>query len=287
MRGDDWELEGRRVEAARQKLQEDHCKFEEERRRLLEERKRALGFAASAVLPGENQVAFDQLLKQLRIEYQPEGIVQQDAVRTMAQAIWRKQYLDIFQRAAEARARWGTYFRFPNDRAGFFTIMRDMIAEYAGELERRLKLSADTNAQQETATPPTESHHDTPSSEEVKSPSAFSDIGREVKFAGVLKDINGAIEEALNDAAEEALPPPSQESEIVGRYTLDQILLAQAGNLLTPECYLAELRMIEQLDGVIERCHNTLTKMKKDSKANRAPPNRASSLTPGWASRRR
>ena len=287
MRGDDWELEGRRVEAGWQKLQEDHRKIEEERRQLLEERKRPLGFAASAVLPGENQAAFDHLLKQLRTEYQPEGIVQEDVVRTMAQTIWRKQHLGIFQRAAEARARWGAYFRFPNDRAGFYTIMRDMIAEFAGNLERSLKLNADTNAQQETATPPSESRNDTPSSEEVKSPSAFSDIGRESKVAGVLKDINDAIEEWLNDAAEEALPPPSPENEIVGRYTIDQILLAQAGNLLTPDCYVEELRMIEQLDRVIERCHNTLTKMKKDSKANRAPPNRVSSLTPGWASRRR
>jgi hypothetical protein len=91
------------------------------------------------------------------------------------------------------------------------------------------------------------------------------------------------IEAALKDIE----PPPSRESYQVAAYRSTQMLLARAGNLITPECYLAELRMIEQLDRVIDRCHDRLMKMKKDSKGNKAPPKRASSLTPSWAAGRR
>ena len=62
------------------------------------DQKRAVGFAATAVLPGENQEEFNCLLEGLRFQYEPEGPAEADAVETMANAIWRKRHLTIFQR---------------------------------------------------------------------------------------------------------------------------------------------------------------------------------------------
>jgi hypothetical protein len=84
--------------------------------------KRAVGFAASPVLPGESQEAFDCLLDELHDRYEPKGPVEEDAVDTMANAIWRKRNLKIFQRAFEARMKWGPYFAYPGDPNGFTRI---------------------------------------------------------------------------------------------------------------------------------------------------------------------
>jgi hypothetical protein len=63
-------------------------------RQETEDRKRAAGFAATPVLPGENQAQFDSLFADLRLEFEPYGPAEEDAVRTMATCIWRKQHDD-------------------------------------------------------------------------------------------------------------------------------------------------------------------------------------------------
>jgi hypothetical protein len=87
--------------------------------------KRAVGFVASPVLPGESQEEFDGLLDDLCRQYNPEGPVEQSAVRTIANAIWRKRNLEIFQRAFEARMKWGSHFKYPGDPKGFAKITQD------------------------------------------------------------------------------------------------------------------------------------------------------------------
>jgi hypothetical protein len=86
--------------------------------------KRAVGFAASPVLPGEDQEEFELLLDELCVQYGAEGPAEEDAVQTMANAIWRKRHLEIFQRAFVARRRWGSHFDFPGDPAGFGRIIQ-------------------------------------------------------------------------------------------------------------------------------------------------------------------
>jgi hypothetical protein len=91
--------------------------------------KRAVGFAATAVLPGENQEEFDCLLDDLYFKYKPDDPVEEDAVETMANAIWRKRHLKIFQRAFEARMKYGAYFTFPGDPGGFNMINQETLQQ--------------------------------------------------------------------------------------------------------------------------------------------------------------
>src|SRR5712672_2776414 len=78
-----------------------------------------IGFAASFVLPGEDPDKFVELFAELVLEHGAQGRLEMDAIRTMAQALWRKQHLSVYALAAEARALYGHLFRFPNDLEGF------------------------------------------------------------------------------------------------------------------------------------------------------------------------
>ena len=106
------------------------------------------------------------------------------------------------------------------------------------------------------------------------------------------------VSAALKDCClslEEGQPPPAQASVELGKHEWNQIMLAQAGDLITPASYLAELHMIEKLDQAIDRYHNRLMKMKEDRKGTAAPtkttiptkPTMVSSLSPSWVKRRR
>lgn len=77
-----------------------------------------IGFAASPVLPGEDVVRFVTLFTHMAEEHAAQGQLELDAVLTMAFAVWRKQNLSIYKMAAEGRARYGHFFKFPNDDEG-------------------------------------------------------------------------------------------------------------------------------------------------------------------------
>src|SRR5450432_813 len=79
----------------------------------------SIGFAASPVFPGEDPKEFQCLVDELCEQYEPMGPVEKDAVQTMARAIFRKRHPEIFQRAFEARMKWGSFFNFPGDTEGF------------------------------------------------------------------------------------------------------------------------------------------------------------------------
>jgi hypothetical protein len=100
-------------------------KFDPHARNQDDDPKRALGFAATVVLPGEDQKEFDCLLDDLHFQYEPEGRLEEDAVQTIANAIWRKGHLNVFNRAFVAGTKWGSYFNYPGDPDGFTRMFQE------------------------------------------------------------------------------------------------------------------------------------------------------------------
>ena len=93
-------------------------KLDRDRKTEEDHPKRAVGFAAKPVLPGESQEAYDQLSDDLWCLYDPVGRIEENLVETMVDALWRKEHIDVFQRAFEARKKWGAYFEYPGDPKG-------------------------------------------------------------------------------------------------------------------------------------------------------------------------
>jgi hypothetical protein len=309
--------------------------------------KRAVGFAATIVLPGEDQDEFDSLLDDLRFQYEPEGPAEEDAVQTMADAIWRKRHLDVFQRAFEARMKWETYFRYPGDPQGFRKIIqedRQRIVEcttlFATKLvEKELgKTGADSMEEtRETAqlakckeVGANETNDNMTSNALPEGPfkrivenatAAISAKNAEKTSDGArrARDMSDIVSEVVKkefgteNAKAESEKPLSiheQTGKVLDAFTKllaaveptfgqavvediwEQIYgtsvehsLAKFGDLLTPECYMAELRLIELIDLTIERTHDRLMKFQA-SRARKAAAN-VHSLQPGWAVRHR
>jgi hypothetical protein len=63
------------------------------------------GYAATALLPGEDPVAFEKLHRDLIAELVPNGALEDDIVATIAHLVWRKQNLSTFRIAELARNR--------------------------------------------------------------------------------------------------------------------------------------------------------------------------------------
>jgi hypothetical protein len=57
------------------------------------------GYSATTIPPGEDSAAFEKLQRQLIAEYSPEGMLEHDAITTMARLFWRKQNLGTFRMA--------------------------------------------------------------------------------------------------------------------------------------------------------------------------------------------
>ena len=64
------------------------------------------GYAATALLPGENPAAFEKLHHDLIAELAPTGALEDDIVATLARLVWRKQNLATFRIAKLARERF-------------------------------------------------------------------------------------------------------------------------------------------------------------------------------------
>ena len=62
-------------------------------------------YSRAAVLPGEDQAAFDRLHRGLIAEYSPSGVHEFDIIQTMANLMWRKQNLETVHKAALLRGR--------------------------------------------------------------------------------------------------------------------------------------------------------------------------------------
>ena len=57
------------------------------------------GFAVELILPGERQEDFDALHEGLIAEWAPRGSIEEDAVRTLARLLWRKQRTENYWRS--------------------------------------------------------------------------------------------------------------------------------------------------------------------------------------------
>jgi hypothetical protein len=64
------------------------------------------GYAATAILPGENRADFEKLHQSLIAELAPVGALEDDIIATMARFVWRKQNLATFRIAELARNRY-------------------------------------------------------------------------------------------------------------------------------------------------------------------------------------
>jgi hypothetical protein len=91
-----------------------------------------------------------------------------------------------------------------------------------------------------------------------------------------LEDLAGTLEAEVK---KHTYPTPEQLAD--AEEEMNQIMLAMMGDLLTPERYIAELRMIELLDKVIERSLNRLNKLKASQARTRAPRG-VDPLIPDW-----
>jgi len=63
------------------------------------------GYAATALLPGENPADFEKLHQSLIAELTPNGALENDIVATIARLLWRKQNLSTFRVAELAQNR--------------------------------------------------------------------------------------------------------------------------------------------------------------------------------------
>src|SRR5260370_21126852 len=64
------------------------------------------GYAATAILPGENRADFEKLHQSLIAELAPVGALEDDIIATMARFVWRKQNLATFPIAELAPNRY-------------------------------------------------------------------------------------------------------------------------------------------------------------------------------------
>jgi hypothetical protein len=290
--------------------------------------KRAIGFAASSVLPGEDQEEFDLLLDELCVQYEAEGPAEEDAVQTMANAIWRKRHLEIFQRAIEARMRWGPHFNYPGDPAGFGRITqesRHLLEEYTTlfvtkMVEKELDETGATKAVGQTQTNDNTTCSALPEGifkRMVENATAGIKVNNEEKThrsAMHAEDMKYIVREvakkefATENANSELCSIGEQNEKMLDAFIklmaafetaldravvqdiLEKMLcksteqsLAKFGDLLTPECYMAELCLIELLDLSIERSYDRLIKLQNS----RAKKSRGNPLQPDWMARRR
>jgi hypothetical protein len=73
--------------------------------------KSVTAIAAGSTYPTESKKEFAALHASLVKEWKPKGVVQEEAVLTLAQLIWRRRNLSIFQKAAKLRDEFAPFFR--------------------------------------------------------------------------------------------------------------------------------------------------------------------------------
>jgi hypothetical protein len=64
------------------------------------------GYAAKALLPGEDSAAFEKLHRNLIAELAPTGSIEEDIVATLARLVWRKQNMATYRIAKFAQKRY-------------------------------------------------------------------------------------------------------------------------------------------------------------------------------------
>jgi hypothetical protein len=64
------------------------------------------GYSVIGLLPGEDAAAFEQLHRELRAFYRPDGPLEEDALARIGNLLWRTQNLGTILRAEAARKRY-------------------------------------------------------------------------------------------------------------------------------------------------------------------------------------
>src|SRR6516164_2783430 len=64
------------------------------------------GYSVTGLLPGEDAAAFEQLHRELRAAYCPDGPLEEAAIASIGNLLWRRQNLGTIRRAEAARKRY-------------------------------------------------------------------------------------------------------------------------------------------------------------------------------------
>jgi hypothetical protein len=214
-----------------------------------------IGFAASPVLPGEDEEEFVALFTHLTEEFAAQGHLESDAALTMASAIWRKQNLSIYRVAAEARARYGHFFRFPNDHGSLWKYdLKDMgltLHTFIEAHNKRLRNNDPKQSDDEN-----DQINNCINSEDFKidPPPLSAEDSQAYAIAEATERIVTLMSQALGSHILEEL----KQAKAPVRDPL--VYLALLGELVTPECLIAELDMVKRLDDTIDRSYNRLMK---------------------------
>jgi hypothetical protein len=226
------------------------------------------------------------LFTRLAEEHAAEGDLEFDAVLTMAAALWRKQNLSVYRLAAEARARYGDFFNFPNDRAG--------IERYISrECEKLLLVAQATMEKQDERLKNNEPMQSYDRNSQVENCIHLNQLGSDPRLLGTEEmrmSVMAEVTERMTASMSEALDPEIlKESKQVGEDRVRDPLfnLALLGELVTPECLTAELNMIERLDATIDRAYSRLKKFQAARTKSSAPPSVSPLLQHTKPSRRR
>ena len=203
--------------------------------------KRYESFAASAVLPGESAEDFTDLLNLLRDRLQPFSYIEDDLVVTIAKYSWRKRRLGIFRVAAEARAKFGACFSEGDIELGVTRVYQHRFEELQCRLKRKQKTQ--------------------PLLEEMK------------KILAEAPDIGGTNppDKSQSKPMEGTSNQPGLDAEKRAKAEEAEIEFAVLGDLISPECYLQELELIERLDAGIERAFDRLAKYQARRKSGSLP----------------
>jgi hypothetical protein len=191
-----------------------------------------------------------------------QGVLEGDAFRTMVAAIWRKQHLSIFKLAAESRALYGRFFRFPNDRDGFrkYMALKFQIMIKLVEIQNERHERSQQNPTQEQS-PEEDAQIDAP---------IFVDDQSLLVFG--IESLKKVMKIQLGSEFEEEWKKLQADPSCGD----PRIMLAMQGELITPECLIAELEMNDRLDDAIDRSYNRLKKFQAD----RNKPSASSSMSP-------
>ena len=204
-------------------------------------------FPSSAVWPGESKDSFDKLESALFAEHHPVGILEEECVVAIALALWRKRHLSTFRRAEIAFQKYGHYAT--SEEAARDLHNKRTLTYLASFKRLQQDIAKDESAKEESA----------------KEESASEAIAAAKQ---TLEELGEAVRTAVRDLlGEETLKSIEAQAEVISREENIDLALAKHGKVLTPERYLAELKVAGEIDAVIDAQLGRLARLQADRKA--------------------
>jgi len=149
------------------------------------------GYAATAILPGENRADFEKLHQRLIAELAPVGALEDDIVATMARFVWRKQNLATV-RLAELAGERRQAIRSEHVAAALAEKRGPIPVRYLSEIELE---TAEREAAVQTA--------DRQARKELGEVYELAEIGQTATVDGLLRDLG--VEERLDAMIDKCL----------------------------------------------------------------------------------